>query len=307
MHRPLEELVRDLGEELHVPVRFASPLPLGIIDDLASESGMGIASVLGMLHDKAAARVSPVPTNLEFFRSVPVPTGLTIENLKASLDYTQDVMAMLNYEVLEKVGEPLCKIIQGNNFSGLVSNVLSSALEHQTPYVRNSDQQHPDNINRGVEPRIGLEVKVSSNAFKGGEGHNGTDGWHLVACYALDRDSGLIRFSQVELGELQGYGEAPDVHWKYLGSKEKENGNRRTETYVTTALGTSILRHGSVYLDVTLLPNWARAARLPKGEAVPAHSPWHGLTKSTKASPKRATRPDALEKLALDLVKLSSD
>ena len=83
--------------------------------------------------------------------------------------------------------------------------------------------------------------------MKGGEGHNGHSGWHIVVCFEI-LDSGDIEFVQVEIAELVGF-EYPNSDWKYQGSSRNENNSQRTETYITTNVGTAKLRDGSLYLN----------------------------------------------------------
>jgi hypothetical protein len=99
--------------------------------------------------------------------------------------------------------------------------------------------------------QIGLEVKASNKSLKGGEGHNGHSGWHIVVCYHI-LDDGDIEFTQVEVANLIGYEcDAPD--WKYQGSSRNTNNSQRTETYITTNVGTAKLRDGTVYLNSNYL------------------------------------------------------
>ena len=72
---------------------------------------------------------------------------------------------------------------------------------------------------------------------------------HIVVCFDI-LDNGDIEFIQVEIAELIGfeYGEASD--WKYQGSSRNENDSQRTETYITTKVGTAKLRDGTVYLNL---------------------------------------------------------
>jgi hypothetical protein len=127
-----------------------------------------------------------------------------------------------------------------------------------------------------MKTNIGLEVKASNKPMKGGEGHNGHSGWHIVVCYQIT-SSGDIEFVQAEIANLIGF-ENENSDWKYQGSQRNENQSQRTETYITTNIGTAKLRDGSVYLDtefvtVSNMLNRNRrelAMKLP----IPAHSPF---------------------------------
>lgn len=83
--------------------------------------------------------------------------------------------------------------IQGNNFSGLVSNMLCDALNDHSPYKHNSHQAYPDLINASakVDGKLaGLEIKSTIQIGKGGESHNGDSGWHLIACFQIEEKAG---------------------------------------------------------------------------------------------------------------------
>ena len=112
--------------------------------------------------------------------------------------------------------------------------------------------------------------------MKGGEGHNGHTGWHIVICYQT-LDNGDIEFIQVEIANLIGY-ELPNSDWKYQGSRRNENDSQRTETYITTAVGTAKLRDGTVYLnpEYVKITQSRRKNRLAlNGELpLPAYSPF---------------------------------
>jgi hypothetical protein len=146
--------------------------------------------------------------------------------------------------------------IQGHNFSGLVSNILCDALNEHSPYKHNSHQAYPDLINpEGDETGkpVGLEIKTTIQIGKGGESHNGHSGWHMVACYRIERETGHIKFAHIMLAVLSGHTQ-PQPDWTYVGSKvNSKTGSRRTETYNTNLVGTTKLRDGSVYLDPTIV------------------------------------------------------
>lgn len=167
------------------------------------------------------------------------------------MNAAQRIIAVINSNLLSNGGKALYDYIQGNNFSGLVSNIFCDALHDHTAYKHNSHQAYPDLVNahvtEGGKP-AGLEVK-STIQGKRGESHNGHSGWHLVACYRIDRETCHIKFVHIMCAVLNGHTHAqPD--WTYVGSKVNvATGSRRTETYNTTLIGTTKLRDGSVYLD----------------------------------------------------------
>ena len=176
-----------------------------------------------------------------YLRDVPLPEYLTKEQILEALESTQDFFRLIR----TSSGIILSEIIQANNFSGVVSNVFTKKLNDVSPYKSYHDQRYPDLMHE--TRNIGLEVKASNKPLKGGEGHNGHSGWHIVVCYQI-LDNGDIEFVHVEIADLVGY-ELPNADWKYQGSKRNENNSQRTETYITTNVGTAKLRDGSVYLN----------------------------------------------------------
>lgn len=177
----------------------------------------------------------------KYLRKVPLPEGLTNEDIFNALKDTQDFFTLIR----EKTGINLSEIIQANNFSGVVSNVFTKMLSDNSLYKSYHDQRYPDLMHENYP--IGLEVKASNKPMKGGEGHNGHSGWHIVVCFDI-LSNGDIEFVQVEIANLVGY-EHLDSDWKYQGSRRNNNNSQRTETYTTTNIGTAKLRDGTVYLN----------------------------------------------------------
>lgn len=176
-----------------------------------------------------------------FLRKVPMPKELTSQHVFKALEKTQEFFELIN----EKTGIHLSSIIQMNNFSGVISNVFTKMLNDVSPYKSYHDQRYPDLKHQTLG--IGLEVKASNKPMKGGEGHNGHSGWHIIVCYTI-LDNYSIEFTQVEIADLVGY-EKDGSDWKYLGSKRNNNESQRTETYITNDVGTAKLRDGTLYLN----------------------------------------------------------
>lgn len=259
----------------------SSPMSLSVLTELAEKTDRSLIKVIHELHGMVTMRVAPTPTVNEYYRSIPMPKGLTVDGIKAALDATQEMMAVLNHEIKLFTGKHLHELIQGNNFSGLVSNLLTVAMGNHTPFSPYHDQKHPDLMN--TVDKVGLEIKASNKVAKGGEGHNGTDGWHMIACYELNKGNGQIQFSHVEIAELNGTTKGAASDWKYLGSKVSDEGTQRTETYTTNATGTWKLRHGSVYLNEKLWPTWKnRGKQAWRGGDIPPHSPWYRPERAQK-------------------------
>lgn len=206
-----------------------------------------------------------------YFRpQVPLPPGLTIDHIEAAANQAAYIIHRVTQNLFLEIGKPLHKYIQGNNFSGLVSNIFSDALNDNSPYKHNHNQRYPDLINKKTKNGIdeGLEVKATINVGKGGESHNGHGGWHTIACYEL-AENGDINFIHIMFACLNGH-QSNDPDWNYLGSRVNERtGSRRTETYITNAYGTTKLRDGSIYLDLDKVDysRWRhkrRAVEIPK-------------------------------------------
>jgi hypothetical protein len=136
----------------------------------------------------------------KFFREVPLPPGLTQQHLHHAMSSTQLMFRQINHHLRHSTGFPLINFIQANNFSGIVSNMLTDALDQVSPYKHNHEQRYPDLKNS--QHNTGLEVKAANKAGKGGESHNGHGGWHLIACFDLQADSGNIQFTHIEIAEL---------------------------------------------------------------------------------------------------------
>lgn len=177
----------------------------------------------------------------KYLREVLLPEDLTNDNIFEAMQATQELFKIIR----ENTGINLSSIIQSNNFSGIVSNVFTKKLSEVSIYRSYSEQSYPDLMHE-FKP-IGLEIKATKKPFKGGEGHNGHSGWHIVICYKIF-DNGDIEFTQAEVANLIGY-EYNNSDWKYLGSQRNSNHSQRTETYTTTNIGTAKLRDGTVYFN----------------------------------------------------------
>lgn len=206
----------------------------------------------------------------QYLRTVPLPEDLTSEDVFLALQDTQEFFTMIR----ENAEIDLSKIIQANNFSGIVSNVFTKKLSDVSIYHSYHDQRYPDLMHE-FKP-IGLEVKASNKPLKGGEGHNGHSGWHIVVCYQILRN-GDIEFAQVEIADLIGF-ECLNPDWKYQGSQRNSHNSQRTETYITTRVGTAKLRDGTVYLNPSYVAITPALLKSRKSIAdilpIPAFSPF---------------------------------
>ena len=274
--REQKELTQDqLASKTGITYQYLSGMENGrenfsieVLESLGKALGCPLPQLVAAAYAPDAT-ADGVLVNRDFFRrQAPLPRGMKVSHLEAAMNATQSIVARINANLLASGAKPLPEYIQGNNFSGLVSNVLCDALNDHSPYKHNSDQAYPDLINpsakEGGKP-VGLEIKSTIQIGKGGESHNGHSGWHLVACFTIEPPTGNIRFVHLMFAVLNGHSH-PQPDWTYVGSKvNAETGSRRTETYNTTLIGTTKLRDGSVLLDPTFVnfKRWKQQRRGP--------------------------------------------
>ena len=221
-----------------------------VLESLAKALSVPVRTLVVNAYDSNLG-MSPPKLEPKYFRHhAPLPEALEIRHIEAAANLTQAVIHRINHNMQLEVGRNLQTLIQGNNFSSLISDIFTNAMDECSPYKHNHDQKYPDLIYRKGDTGagVGLEVKTTINIGKGGESHNGHSGWHVVACYNFV-NSGDIKFVHIMFADLIGH-RSKRSDWKYVGSKVNvEAGSRRTETYSTTLAGTTKLRDGSVYLD----------------------------------------------------------
>lgn len=250
---------------------------IGVLEAICRALNVPMRNLVPTAFDNATGNMPPL-VDRDFFRpSVPLPECLTYHQLEQALNLTQAVIHRINRNMIAEGGVTLQNLIQGNNFSGLVSNILANSFDQCTPYKHNHHQRYPDLICAGANGGAGegLEIKTTVNVGKGGESHNGHSGWHVVACYNF-LENGDIRFVHVMFAQLNNHLH-PEPDWKYVGSVvNEETGSRRTETFNTTLSGTTKLRDGSAYLD----PDKVKFSRWrqPKERDIPEWSIWAGTT-----------------------------
>ncbi len=247
-----------------------------VLESLSTALGVSVEQLITGSVMQAIPSESPQVLNQEYFRNeVPLPEGLSITELETTLNHTQQMIYQINISLVQETGRSLQSLIQGNNFSGIVSNLLSNSFNMHTSFKHNHDQRYPDLINKiNSESQVGLEIKTTVNIGKGGESHNGHGGWHIIACYKFSGDCN-IKFVHVMFANLNGHNEI-DPDWKYLGSSVNEDtGSQRTETYLTNLFGTTKLRDGSIYLDSSMV-NYSRWRQARKsGNVAPGWSIFH--------------------------------
>ncbi|MDD2237808.1 MAG: helix-turn-helix transcriptional regulator [Kiritimatiellae bacterium] len=241
---------------------------IGVLESIA----VGLGTTLSSIVQTAFANDTPIPKlNPKFLiKGAKLPPLLTPAHLEAVLNETHRIIRLMNTTLRQESGRPLAAYIQGNNFSGIVSNILCDSFSRLSPYKHNHDQRYPDLVckNKKGNTLAGLEVKCTIKPGKGGESHNGHSGWHVVACFSIIPETGDIKFVHVMFADLVGYGK-PSSDWKYVPSKRNaDTGSQRTETYTTTPAGTAKLRHGTIFLDHESI-NISRWRTLPGVKAAP--------------------------------------
>ena len=244
-----------------------------ILESLSRALGCPLPSLVFSAFAPGAMTIATGVNREHFRREAPLPSGMKISHLEAAMNATQRIIAQINADLIASGAKKLHAYIQGNNFSGLISNIFCDALHDHSPFKHNSHQAYPDLINsslkEGGKP-VGLEVKSTVQVGKGGESHNGHSGWHCIACFKVDPQNGNVRFVHLMFAVLNGHNQ-PEPDWTYVASKPNATtSSRRTETYNTTLLGTTKLRDGSVFLDTEAIDfkRW----RQQRSGGVPAYS-----------------------------------
>jgi hypothetical protein len=214
--------------------------------------------------------------------SVPLPPGVRIAQLQSAIEKTEEAIGIINKTLTDHGFLPLVSIVQSNNFSAIVSNILSDQVSRFTPYKPRTETKGPDLYSTKVKAT--LEVKATMNLGKGGEGHNGHGGWHTLGCFQVDPDSGDVRFIHLMMAELIAFGE-PYSDWSrqsttHRGALGVGGPTGHVETYGTNAKGTAKLRDGTLYYDGGAVPEaqfkrWFPPRRRVIGQLpIPVYSPF---------------------------------
>lgn len=181
----------------------------------------------------------------EYLLAGEFPPDLTEDEFVDAFEYCAEIVR--GYDTHPNVEMPnLNTMIARNNYSGMVSDCLTWAFDARSSYRHNSHQRYPDLVG----PRVGMEIKVSTDPAKGGESHNGHEGWYLIASYAFVPHFvwTCIRAANLDRSD-----------WNRNGSRLKENGSQRTENYTTNATGTAKLRGNLLYRDSVRVPHIPRS------------------------------------------------
>lgn len=227
------------------------------------------------------------PNHAYFRPGVPLPPELTVDHLSAAMEKVQRLVEMMNQAFIVNGVQPLTHYVQLNNFSGIVSNMFTNALDSVSPYKNNSLTGHPDLLN--PVSGVGIEIKATIDPGKGGEGHNGHSGWHIIACYDLDKISGNIQFVHIEVADLIGY-EQGEIDWKLCRGTFQNGRTGHIETYMTTPQGTQKLRDGTVYLDSRVVNLSKCRVYQEGGYQIPSYSLFYDRsTRSRRSTGRQST------------------
>lgn len=210
---------------------------LSALDRVAAALSQTVGSLLIQAEEISGGgkkRLAPTVNPDYMDRTVPLPKGLTHDQLEAALNRTATL--------LEQVGlNPGNGDIQWNIYSGAVSNLATKSIAEVSSFAQNKDTEFPDLYDprlSGADPDWGLEIKATNRVAKGGESHNPGRGWYMIIVYKII--DGQTHIVQVETCLL----ELDD--WNIHERKEK---SKRTRTATTFKPATQRLRAGSVYLD----------------------------------------------------------
>lgn len=197
--------------------------------------------------ERAAPTVTP-----DFMDSgVPLPTGLTHEQLAIALNRALAVLDQLGLD-------PEAGDIQLNIYSGAVSNIVTKAIAEASAFVQNKNTAHPDLYNPTLpvaDPDWGLEMKATHQVGKGGESHNPGQGWFMIVVYKVVESQ--TRIVQVEVARPRS------ADWTI---HERGEASKRTRTAVTNAAATRRLRENSVYLDTNHVSPRIRRIKETRGQ-----------------------------------------
>ena len=174
----------------------------------------------------------PAPADMarpsDFNRSVPLPPGLTVDQVRRAIDYMERELADL-VEIYED---------QANVFSALVGIFGTRALDSLSGFEkhRNIDtaqQRFPDLRRRGSgqipSPNESLESKASKRPWAI-QSHYDHPGWYIVWRYLVDPTESIEPGRPVVIWRVDVlFLEKSD--WKYERSTAGEAGRGRTHTF----------------------------------------------------------------------------
>ena len=120
---------------------------IDVLESLSQALGVPLEKLVAEAFSDGRSFAAPLAEPKHFRPQVPLPPGMKVSHLEGAINATQTLVARINSNLVASGAKPLPEYIQGNNFSGLVSNVLCDALDEHSPYKHNSHQAYPDLIN----------------------------------------------------------------------------------------------------------------------------------------------------------------
>jgi len=134
------------------------------------------------------------------FYEVTLPEGLTIEQLEEAMKTVTDVFDVINDGLTKRGMPPLSRLIRVNQYSGMVSDLITRALDKLSDFKRTRNTEYPDLKN--PRTNVGIEIKATTSKQPWTTvGHNVTSGWFLVFEYDIS-ETGSPSFRRVWIGEL---------------------------------------------------------------------------------------------------------
>ena len=135
-----------------------------------------------------------------FFHEATLPEGLTIEQLEEAMKTVTDVFDVINDGLIKRGMPPLSRLIRVNQYSGMVSDLITRALDKLSDFKRTRNTEYPDLKN--PRTNVGIEIKATTSKQPWTTvGHNVTSGWFLVFEYDIS-ETGSPSFRRVWIGEL---------------------------------------------------------------------------------------------------------
>ena len=179
--------------------------------------------------------------------------GLTVDIIRAAIEYTHDVLDRIDHTLIAAESERLARLLELANLSAIVGNLFRGgvAIASDGTFKANRPHTFPDLLATARGTRD-IEIKVALEANKP-KGHLIKPGPHLTIRYVLADDQGTF---------LRGRESRGDVVWIWevrLGDLEETHFNfSNTEgdsgkTAVINAQGTDCL--SPVFLDMTRCPH----------------------------------------------------
>lgn len=134
-----------------------------------------------------------------FDTSVPLPDGLMVDHLESAMITVRKVFEAINNGLSQYGMPPINKYIRLNQYSGIISDLLTRILDRISEFKKNPNTVFPDLKNPATG--VGIEVKATTRNPWSTVGHNVASGWFLVVEYDID-EKGLPDFRTVWVGEL---------------------------------------------------------------------------------------------------------